>query len=70
MLLLLDEAVVVGASWRTCALLLTNRRVMTGTFSTEKLREEIIAGNEGVDIPMSMRWIGRPTDIKARAAKD
>lgn len=40
-----------------------------GAFGTEKLREEIMAENVGVDIPMAMRWLGRPTDIEARAAK-
>ena len=37
-----------------------------GTFGLNKLRAEIESENEGVEIPMEMRWLGRVPDIKQR----
>ena len=37
-----------------------------GTHGTEKLREEIEAENEGVEIPFPVRWLGQPSKAKAR----
>ena len=41
-----------------------NRYLGKGTHGLEKLREEIEAENEGVEIPMQIRWHGRIPDIK------
>ena len=45
------------------------RYVGKGTHGTEKLREEIEAENEGVTIPIVVRWLGRLEEIKERAMK-
>ena len=45
------------------------RYVGKGTHGTEKLREEIEAENEGVTIPLVVRWLGKLADIKARAMR-
>ena len=37
-----------------------------GTFKLNKLKAEIESGNQGVEIPMAMRWLGRIPDIKQR----
>lgn len=37
-----------------------------GTFGLNKLRAEIESENEGVEIPMEMRWLGRVPTIKER----
>ena len=37
-----------------------------GTFGLNKLRAEIESENQGVEIPMEMRWLGRVPDIKQR----
>ena len=37
-----------------------------GTFGTEKLREELEAENEGLNILFAIRWLGRAPDVKAR----
>ena len=37
-----------------------------GTFGLNKLRTEIESENEGVEIPMEMRWLGRVPEIKER----
>ena len=37
-----------------------------GTNGLNKLREEIEAENEGVEIPMEMRWLGRVPTIQER----
>ena len=42
------------------------RYVGKGTFGTEKLREELEAGNEGVKISFLTRWLGQPSKAKAR----
>ena len=46
-----------------------NRYLGKGTHGLEKLREEIEAENEGVEIPMQIRWLGRVPDIKQRSAE-
>ena len=33
---------------------------------TEKPREEIEAEKEGVRVPLAVRWLGRPSEVKAR----
>ena len=47
-----------------------NRYLGRGTHGLEKLREEIEAENDGVEIPMQIRWLGRVPDIKERAVAD
>ena len=46
-----------------------NRYLGKGTHGLEKLREEIEAENEGVEIPMQIRWLGRVPDIKQRSVE-
>ena len=47
-----------------------NRYLGRGTHGLEKLREEIVAENEGVEVPMQIRWLGRVPDIKERVVAD
>lgn len=39
------------------------------THGAEKLREEREAENEGMVIPLAIRWLGHLSDIKTRATK-
>ena len=45
-----------------------NRYLGRGTHGLDKLREELESENEGLEIPMAMRWLGRVPDIKERGA--
>ena len=47
-----------------------NRYLGKGTHGLEKLREELEAENEGLEIPMQIRWLGRVPVIRERAATD
>ena len=45
-----------------------NRYLGRGTHRLDKLQEELESENEGLEIPMAMRWLGRVPDIKERGA--
>ena len=40
------------------------------SYSTGRLREELMAENTGLEIPMAMRWLGNLAHIKKRYCKD
>lgn len=47
-----------------------SRYLGKGTHGLDKLRQEIEAENEGVEISMQMRWLGRVPTIKERVARE
>ena len=45
-----------------------NRYLGAGTYGLDRLQEELESENEGLGIPMAMRWLSRVPDIKEREA--